>query len=299
MIDQKLETLLAVNETKSFTKAAKVLNLTQPAVSQHIKMLEKDLGTQLFLRTEGALKTTVEGDIAVKYATRIKTLYQNLKQAIEDQSTHLSRLVIGITHTAESNYMIETLAKYSSENQDILITIISDTIKNLYKKLKTYEIDMAIVEGKIIDSNFNHILLDTDYLILAVSKDNPLSKKKVVSIEDLKDEKLILRLPNSDTRKLFASHLQSNGYSINELNITLEVDNVSTIKDLIRQNFGSSILPHSVLIDEIKKNKLIALPIENLTMSREVNLIYHKDFNYPELIQEIVSLYSCNQDRSI
>ncbi|SJZ65417.1 LysR family transcriptional regulator [Anaerorhabdus furcosa] len=296
MIDPKLETLLAVHETKSFTKAAKHLNLTQPAVSQHIKMLEKDLGAQLFLRTDGALKTTVEGEIAVKYATRIKTLYQNLKQAIIDQSTHLTRLTIGITHTAESNYMVETLARYSSDNHGVLITIISDTIKNLYKKLKTYEIDMAIVEGKIIDNNFNHILLDTDYLILAVSKDSPLSKKKIVTLNDLKKEKLILRLPNSDTRKLFASHLQSNGYSIHELNIILEVDNVSTIKDLIMQNFGSSILPHSVLVDEIKKNKIIGLPIENLTMSREVNLMYHKDFNYPELLQEIVSLYSSNQD---
>lgn len=296
MIDPKLETLLAVHETKSFTKAAKHLNLTQPAVSQHIKMLEKDLGAQLFLRTDGALKTTVEGEIAVKYATRIKTLYQNLKQAIIDQSTHLTRLTIGITHTAESNYMVETLARYSSDNHGVLITIISDTIKNLYRKLKTYEIDMAIVEGKIIDNNFNHILLDTDYLILAVSKDSPLSKKKIVTLNDLKKEKLILRLPNSDTRKLFASHLQSNGYSIHELNIILEVDNVSTIKDLIMQNFGSSILPHSVLVDEIKKNKIIGLPIENLTMSREVNLMYHKDFNYPELLQEIVSLYSSNQD---
>lgn len=296
MIDPKLETLLAVHETKSFTKAAKHLNLTQPAVSQHIKMLEKDLGAQLFLRTDGALKTTVEGEIAVKYATRIKTLYQNLKQAIIDQSTHLTRLTIGITHTAESNYMVETLARYSSDNHGVLITIISDTIKNLYRKLKTYEIDMAIVEGKIIDNNFNHILLDTDYLILAVSKDSPLSKKKIVTLNDLKKEKLILRLPNSDTRKLFASHLQSNGYSIHELNIILEVDNVSTIKDLIMQNFGSSILPHSVLVDEIKKNKIIGLPIENLTMSREVNLMYHKDFNYPELLQEIVSFYSSNQD---
>lgn len=291
MIDPKIETLLVVNETKSFTKAAKRLNLTQPAVSQHIKMLEKDLGTLLFYRTENTLKTTPAGDIAIKYALRIKTLYQNLKQAIVDESSHITRLTIGVTHTSESNSMIEAIAKYSSITPGNHITIISDTIKNLYTKLKTYEIDLAIVEGKIVDNNFNSILLDTDYLTLAVSKNNPLSKKSIISLEDLKEEKLILRLPNSATRKLFNSHLQSQGYSINEFNIILEVDNVSTIKDLVKQDFGVSILPKSVLIDEIKKNNIISMPIENLSMSREVNLIYHKDFNYPDLLQEIVSIF--------
>ncbi len=76
---------------------------------------------------------------------------------------------MGITHTSESNIMVEVLARYSSVSKKTRITIISDTINNLYMKLKTYEIDLAIVEGRISDSNFNTIMLDTDSLILAVS----------------------------------------------------------------------------------------------------------------------------------
>lgn len=72
-------------------------------------------------------------------------------------------------------------------------------------------------------------MLDTDSLILAVSNHNPLSKKSIVTLEELKKQRLILRLPDSATRNLFISHLESNNVSIDELNVTLEVDNVATI----------------------------------------------------------------------
>ncbi len=70
-----------------------------------------------------------------------------------------------------------SFAKYCNEKKDLHITIISDTIKNLYSMLKTYEIDLAFIEGKMIDNDFKSILLDTDCLMLAVSNKNPLAKK--------------------------------------------------------------------------------------------------------------------------
>lgn len=291
MMDARLQTLLKVSETRNFTKAAEQLSLTQPAVSQHIRQLEQELGTALFVRGEGALKITAEGEIAVKYARRIQTLYQNLEQSLIDERRNITRLSVGITHTAESNIMVEVLAKYSSLKQGCRITITSDTINNLYYKLKTYELDIVIVEGKIVDSNFNTVMLDTDSLILAVSKENPLAKQNIVTLEALKREKLILRLPDSNTRNLFASHLESNNVSLDEFNVTLEVDNVATIKDLVRRNFGVSILPRSTFAPEIRKGKMAGLPIENLSMTREINMVYHKDFEHTDILQEITKIY--------
>lgn len=291
MMDAKLETLLKVNETRNFTRAAKLLSLTQPAVSQHIRQLEHDLKVSLFIRGEGALKLTPEGEIAVKYARRIENLYQNLEQALQDEKKNLTRLSVGVTHTSESNIIVEVLAKYSNLAENCKITILSDTINNLYYKLKTYELDIAIVEGKIVDSNFNKVLLDTDSLILAVSKDHPLAQKSIVTLEELKKQKLILRLPDSATRNLFASHLESNNQTLDEFNVILEVDNVATIKDLIRRNFGVSILPRSTFASELRKGKMAGLPIENLSMTREINIVYHRDFAHTDMLQEITKLY--------
>jgi len=88
MIDPKLETLLKVHETNSFTRAAKQLSLTQPAVSQHIRQLEKDLNVKIFNRVEKSLKLTSEGEIVIKYAKRIKMLYDNMQQKIYDEELH-------------------------------------------------------------------------------------------------------------------------------------------------------------------------------------------------------------------
>ena len=290
-MDARMETLLKVYETRNFTRAAEQLSLTQPAVSQHIRQLEHDLGATLFLRGEKGLQTTTEGEIVVKYARRIQTLYQNLAQSLEDAKRNVTRLSVGITHSSESSIIAEVLADYTNQISGSHITIISDTINNLYYKLKTYVLDIAIIEGRINDPNFNSVMLDTDSLILAVSKDNPLAKRQIVTLDELKRQRLILRLPDSATRNLFMSHLESNNVSLDEFNVTLEVDNVATIKDLVRRNFGVSILPRSTFASEMRKGKMAGLSIENLSMTREINMIYHKDFEHGNALQDITRIY--------
>mgnify|MGYP001526461791 CR=1 FL=1 len=118
------------------------------------------------------------------------------------------------------------------------------------------------------DASFNSILIDTDCLVLAVANESPLAQKSSVTLDELKKENLILRLPSSGTRNLFVSHLESNGMSIDEFNIILEVDNIATIKGKIR-----------------------LLPVENLGMIREVNLVYTPDFGHVSMLHDIARIY--------
>ena len=292
MVDPKIESLLTVAKYGNFTRAAEVLSLTQPAVSHHIKQLENELGITIFSRKKGDLKLTSAGEIVVKYALRINAVYDRMKEVLSDRENNIERLRIGITHTAESNIIAEVLAKYGNDNPDIIITIITDSIKNLYTMLENYEIDFAIVEGISGNSEINSVLLDTDYLVCAVANENPLAQQSIVTIEELKKQRLILRLPMSGTVNLFISSLESINRSIDEFNVILEVDNIDTIKTLIRKNLGVSILPKSTCMDEVGKQKMTILPIENLSMIRETNIIYLKDFNHPEVLQGITKLYN-------
>lgn len=291
MLDIKLETLLAVAEYKSFTKAAEMLSLTQPAVSNHIIQIEKECNAKLFIRGKGDFKLTQEGEIAVTYARRLKALHGKILSKIADAQKHVSRFRVGITHSSENNTIIDVLAKYANASPHATITIITDTINNLYEMLENYELDLAIVEGKRLSSKLNYFMLDTDYLVCVLNNENPLSGQSMVTINELKKESMILRLPSSATRRLFEATLISINESIDNFNISLEVDNVATIKELIRKNLGVSILPKSVCISDVKKGKLTVRPIENLTMMREVNIAYNKDFAYVDILKEIVELY--------
>ena len=292
MVDVKLVTLLKVYELGNYTRAAEKLSLTQPAVSQHIKQLERELNVTIFDRTGSKIRPTPEGKLVIQYAERVVSLYETLQQALVDHRHTIDRLRVGITHTSESNIVSEVLAKYTEQNDNMKITIQTDTISNLYEMLRTYKIDIAVVEGAVSDPAMRSILLDTDSLVLAVSNEHPLAKKESVSVEALRSERMILRLPSSGTRNLFAAHLESRGISIDEFNVVLEVDNIATIKDLVRRNYGVSILARSACMDELRKGKITVLPVENLSMVREVNILYHHTFAHTEVLKDIVRIYN-------
>lgn len=97
--------------------------------------------------------------------------------------------------------------------------------------------------------------------------------------------------PASATRTLFESALESNGESIQSFDVTLEVDNIATIKDLIRKDLGVSILPRSACLDALRKGKIAALPVENLSMVRETRIVYNKDFTHTDMLNEIIKTY--------
>lgn len=292
MIEPKLYSLVAVYQCGSFVGAAKQLSVTQPAVSQHIKSLESELGVKIFERVGGKLIVTKPGKKVIRCAQKMIALENTLVQDLTDARLSIDHLTVGITHTAESNPIAEALAKYAAENGGVSIKMITDSISNLYKMLKTYELDIAVVEGRTQDPSLRFLLLDTDYLIAAVSPTHPLAGKSMVTLQELKKERLILRLPNSGTRNLFVAHLESNNMNVSDFNVILELDNVATIKDLIRRDFGISILPRSACLDEIKKGKISVLPVENLSMMREMNIAYRDDFSQTEMLHGIVGAYN-------
>ena len=93
----------AVSYTHLFTRAAQALSLTQPAVSHHISQLEQELGVRLFVRGNGDLILTPEGETVLRYVRRMKALEKKMAEELQEAGRRLTRLRIGITHTAESS----------------------------------------------------------------------------------------------------------------------------------------------------------------------------------------------------
>ena len=291
MLDPKLDTLLLVAEKRNFTRAAQALSLTQPAVSHHISQLEQELGVRLFVRGNGDLMLTPEGETVLRYVRRMKALEKKMAEELQEAGRRLTRLRIGITHTAESSIVAEVLARYTNENPGISITIVTDNINNLYDMLENFELDLAVVEGRSTRPELSALMLDTDYLVCVLANTHPLSHSSMITLDEIRQEKLILRLPNSETRVRFESALAAIGESIADFQVILEVDNVATIKDLIRKNLGISILARSACMDELRKGKLTALPSESRSTTRESNLVYHRDCAHKETLQDILALY--------
>ena len=291
MLSTRTKTLIAVADYRNFTKAASALCLTQPAVSHHISQLEDELGVSLFIRKKNGLELTPEGEMVVRYARRMNVLYNKLRKELTDIEKQPAKLCVGITHTAESNLTTEALARCSSEADGFSIMVVTDTINNLYNRLENYELDLAIVEGTGSPQSFSSLVLNTDFLVCVMSSENHLSGNAMITLSELRNEPMILRLPSSATRIQFDSELRNLGDAPENYNIILEVDNIATIKDLVKKNLGISVLPQSACQKEIRKGNLIALPIENLSMARETRIVYNKDFSRMDILQTITAAY--------
>ena len=291
MVDTRLNTLLTVIETGSYTKAAVKLSLTQPAVSQHIKSLEEEFEVDIFYKSTRKARLTPEGRILEKYAQRENALYQNLLSDLETSRNGIRRFVIGVTPSAEETVVPKMLASYSLKYPDVRITVISDTIKNIYRRINNYEIDLGIVEGNVHDDGLTSLMLDTDYLCLIVSPEHPFARKRSVTLNELKTERLIVRPVSAGTRRMLEGYLYGCSENLNNFRISMEIDNVSTIKDLVRENLGVSIIAHSACAQEERSGKLKVIPIENFRTIREINIVYRKDFRHEEILNELCQIY--------
>ena len=220
-----------------------------------------------------------------------KNISNTLCNKIVEEKSGPRLIRVGITHSLEGNVVPEIFASIARKNPRTTIKIYSDDIKNIYDKLSTYEIDLAIVEGKISNTKFSKVLLDSDHVMAIMSKDNPLAKKSVVTIQDIQNEKLILRHSRSATRSLFAENLERNNLSLDDLSVLIEIDNTATIKDLVSKNIGISVLPKSVCVNDIKSKKLVAKPIKDMDMTTQIYLLYNKNFFDEKVLQNIINTY--------
>jgi len=291
LVDPKIITLLTLDKVGNYTKTAAALSLTQPAVSHHIRLLEQEYGIKIFYKDRKELKATPEGKVLIEYAHKAMVLSDRVKQSIEDVQKSIRSFTVGITTTLGEYLVPQIFESYCRKNPEIHINIETGTIKKLYNMLRAYELDWAIVEG-VPSRDFTSILLDTDYLCLVVSPKHRLAKKKSVSLQELKAEKLILRPSKSGTRSLFENHLLSHSENINNFNILIEIDNITTIKELVASNLGVTIISHSACKSEEASGKLVVVPVQNLNMIREINLVYNKDFKHTEILDDIRNAYS-------
>lgn len=297
--DGRYFTLLVVSRLKSYSGAARELALTPSAVLQQIRSLESELGVILFEKDGKNLISTPECTVIARYADRIDSLCDRMSEELSNARSGLKRLVIGVTSSVESSSLTRLLTNYRTDSEEVQFTVVSDLAENLCEKLSSYVIDLAIIDGEAPRRDFNSIILDTDRLVVAVPPDSPYVEQGMITPDQLRTEKLILRPAGSGTRRLFEANLRSIGRSIDEFRIMMEVDSVSTIKRLVSCGYGISVLSGRACEKDVEKKTLCTVPLCDMNMARNVSIYYRTDFHNDALLQKIRVLYSgmvCTDD---
>ncbi|AAO35781.1 LysR family transcriptional regulator [Clostridium tetani] len=277
MIDFKLITFLTVVKVGSFTRAANVLNLTQPAISQHIKYIENYYGVELFKNKNKNMELTEEGKVLYKYGRQVENIsnivHMKLKNSIN------KRYVVGATLTIGGYVIPSIIGKYKKEHNDIDVILKVENTDTVIKMLYKGEIELGVIEGGFSKEKIEYTKFKEDELVLVVSPNHKFADKNFVNIEEILQDKLILREDGSGTRQIFEEHLIEMGIRKDDYNIYMEIGNISAIVSLVKSNLGCTIISREAVKENIEEGSLKEVQIENFNMRREFNFIYLKDGN--------------------
>lgn len=249
-MDQKLQTLLTLATRLNYTKTAEELNLTQPAVTHHIKQLEWEYEIKIFVKDGKRLAITPDGELLLKYANKVAGLENALIKELADKRAHRKRFTVGITSTIGEYLLPMLFSQYCRQHKSTVLNIYTSDVSHIMAKMNHYEIDWAVLAHTPSSEDYHSILLDTDYLCLAVSAEHPFAKRESVSLEELKKEPFILPYSNSSVRILWEQALIRRGENIEDFNINIESDNLATIKNFTEANLGVTIMSYSSCMKE-------------------------------------------------
>lgn len=275
-MDIRLNTFITLSKTKSYTKASKILNITQPAVSQHIKYLEDYYDVDFIEKNSRELKLTEEGEILLKYAEQIELIYASIENRLQNKSAIIKTYSIGASMTIGGYVLPPILGEYKKiyPNIDILLNV--NNTEEILKSLVKGSIDFGLVEGAFNKNKFKYKKFKDDNLVLAISPENKKSCRKEICIDEMFSENLILREKGSGTRELTEEKFKAVGIDLSSFKGIMEIGSISAIKSLVENNMGLSIISKETIKKELKSGAIKTLKVKDLTFNREFNFVYLK-----------------------
>lgn len=276
MFDYRLKVFHTVASRSSFTKASEELNISQPAVTKHIKEIENQLNTKLFDRKGTSIQLTKSGQILFEYAEKIRNIYRDLEFEINQlNKQHKGKLIIGASTTVAQYILPEILAKFNSYYKDIKIELITHNTEIISELLKEGKIDLGIIEGESQSNYFDYQTFKADEIVL-VAKANHSLVNKILNIKDLYHLELIFREPGSGSLEFIQNRLKEKGISLDELNIVMQLGSSESIKNYLLYSNSLAFLSISTVLNELKNNQLSIIDIKNFSIERNFHFILPK-----------------------
>ena len=277
MLDFRLETFLELCNTKNYTKAAKKLCITQPAVTQHIKYIESKYNLKLFTYIGKNLILTKSGEEFLNNILQLKTLSNSIENNINSINTNNKSISFGATRTIGEFFIPDIVKKYIKEFPSANLSVLVENTSTLLNMLKNGGIEFALIEGHFNKSDYETYLISKEDFVIVLSPDNPLSKKNNLKINDLFTQNLIIREKGSGSREIFELWLYEHGYSYNDFSHFIELGNINLIKDIVKNNLGISLMYKKAIENELDSNELTFIEIDKLNLSHEFNFIFLKN----------------------
>ena len=275
-LDQ-LRILKAIASEGSFKKAAESLYISQPAVSLQVQNLEKQLSVPIFDRGNRKASFTEEGEVLLRYGSRILSLCDESCRAIEDlRCLNGGTLVIGASQTTGTYLMPRLIGLFRQKYPQIAVQLQVHSTRRISWSVANGQVNLAIIGGKV-PLELETVLQITPYaedeLALILPKLHPFSKLEYIQKEDIYTTDSPGLTAQSTIRKVIDQVLKQNGIDSTRFKIEMELNSVEAIKNAVQSGLGAAFVSISAIAKELELGILQWVKIEDITIKRTLSIV--------------------------
>lgn len=264
----RLEVFHEAAESLSFSKAAAKLNITQPAVSAQIRILEENLGVKLFARLGKKIVLTEAGAVLQGYSRKIFKLRNEAENVMNDlRLIRRGTLKVGTTHTYAGHIMPPILALFQSTFPQINVVLHEGSSMEIAQSLASLAVEVAVLAypGPVKRVKFE--FLKREELVLILNPNHPLAGEKSIHPTSLNDERMVMRERGSGTHRVITDLFRK--YRISPM-VIFETSNAEVIKEQVATGIGVSFLTRSVVEQDLTTGRLAAVRLKGEKMDLDI-----------------------------
>jgi DNA-binding transcriptional LysR family regulator len=290
----QLETFLAVAREGGFSRAAKKLFRTQPAISQTVRKLEADLGEVLFDRSsrEGAL--TDAGQVLLAYAEQLLNTRGEARTALEElRQMHQGKLSVAANEYT-CLYLLPVLDEFRRLYPRVKITVQRALASRIPAEVLSHNTELAVLSFRPEDPALRSVVVYRDVLAFVVPPNHPLASTRRVSIRHLGGEYFVAHNVPSPYRQKVLETFQGRRVP---LHMPVELPTIEAIKKFVGAGNGVALIPRICVESELRRGELVSIQVPELSFERKLRLVYRKNSRLSHAARAFLKICQSNAER--
>src|ERR1043165_138263 len=285
---ESLKVFCDLSETESFTQAAQVNQVTQSAVSQQISSLERQFKSLLIERSKKKFRLTREGQVLYDYSKQIIATHDALHSKLQEIKDIISGTIrLATIYSIGLHDLPPYVKRFLKSYPTVNIHVEYRRSNQVYEDVLGNVVDLGLVAYPTKDAKLEIIPIKRDPLVLVTHPHHPLAKTKNIKLKSIAGQKFIGFEPDIPTRKAIDKVLREHNIDVNHV---MEFDNIETVKRAVEIDAGIAIVPVSTITQEVNKQTLAAIMIDDAEMFRPLAAIYKKSKVLSPAIKQFLAI---------
>ncbi|HYH50008.1 MAG TPA: LysR substrate-binding domain-containing protein [Acidimicrobiia bacterium] len=281
----QVQIFCAVAKHLSFSMAAEELFITQPAVSQQVKALERQLNVKVFERVGHKLFLTEAGEAALPHFQAMLTARAEMEQTLA-MLRGSGRLAVGANTTGGMYVAPAIIRSFRDISPEVEATLQIETTNRILDRVMQNMIDVAIVTGPVQDGRFAIRDLCSDEVTLIVSPSHPFAGRSSVSPAEVANEAFAVPEPGSRTRTLIEEAFLTRGH---RLRVTMQLPGTEAVKKAVEANLAVAMVSRYAIPREVSLGALTRVSIDGLVIDRPIHILHRKGKHLSPLVRRFLA----------